>query len=172
MVLKNLFRILFGLVIYALAGFSYASIIIPMYEVGPNGHGKKLGIVVADETNYGVVFTPNLKGLPPGVHGFHIHENEVCGDDGMAAGGHLDPEKTNKHLGPYNNKGHLGDLPVLIVDAKGKATLPVLAPRLKLADIAGHSLMIHAGGDNYSDVPEKLGGGGMRIVCGSIGKVH
>lgn len=27
------------------------------------------------------------------------------------AGGHLDPEKTGKHLGPYNDKGHLGDLP-------------------------------------------------------------
>jgi Cu-Zn family superoxide dismutase len=28
--------------------------------------------------------------------------------------------------------------------------------------------MIHSGGDNYSDVPEKLGGGGGRIACGVI----
>jgi len=26
--------------------------------------------------------------------------------------------------------------------------------------------MIHAGGDNYSDQPEPLGGGGGRIACG------
>jgi Cu-Zn family superoxide dismutase len=27
--------------------------------------------------------------------------------------------------------GHLGDLPVLVVDKDGKATTPVIAPRLK-----------------------------------------
>ncbi|MRR17699.1 MAG: superoxide dismutase [Cu-Zn] SodC1, partial [Deltaproteobacteria bacterium] len=30
------------------------------------------------------------------------------------------------------------------------------------------SLMIHVGGDNYSDVPEKLGGGGGRLACGVV----
>ena len=35
-----------------------------------------------------------------------------------------------------------------------------------LADFQGHSLMIHAGGDNYADAPKPLGGGGERIVCG------
>jgi len=42
----------------------------------------------------------------------------------------------------------------------------VLAPRLKMTDVKGHALMVHAGGDNYSDNPEKLGGGGARIACG------
>ena len=28
--------------------------------------------------------------------------------------------------------------------------------------------MIHAGGDNYSDLPKPLGGGGDRIACGVI----
>jgi Cu-Zn family superoxide dismutase len=62
----------------------------------------------------------------------------------------------------------LGDLPVLIVNAKGQATLPVLAPRLTLSQIAGHAIIIHAGGDNYSDSPEKSGGGGAKLACGSI----
>jgi hypothetical protein len=35
---------------------------------------------------------------------------------------------------------------------------------LKLSDIEGRALMIHAGGDNYSDTPKPLGGGGDRIV--------
>jgi superoxide dismutase, Cu-Zn family len=30
--------------------------------------------------------------------------------------------------------------------------------------------MIHAGGDNYADQPQPLGGGGARIACGVIGK--
>jgi Cu-Zn family superoxide dismutase len=28
--------------------------------------------------------------------------------------------------------------------------------------------MIHAGGDNYSDTPKPLGGGGDRLVCGVV----
>jgi Cu-Zn family superoxide dismutase len=28
--------------------------------------------------------------------------------------------------------------------------------------------MIHEGGDNYSDQPKPLGGGGARIACGVI----
>lgn len=147
----------------------YADVTIPVSLTAPNGTGKDLGTVVAQDSRYGLLLTPHLTGLPPGIHGFHIHENPNCGDNGMAAGGHLDPFHTNKHLGPYNRKGHLGDMPVLIVDKDGNATLPILAPRLKLADIKNHSLMIHAGGDNYSDNP-MMGGGGARLACGVIPK--
>ena len=71
-------------------------------------------------------------------------------------------------LGPYNTGGHKGDLPVLVVGADGDASLPVLAPQLRVKDVRGRSLMIHEGGDNYSDQPEPLGGGGTRIACGVI----
>ena len=57
---------------------------------------------------------------------------------------------------------------MLVVSANGEATLPVLAPQLRVKDVRGRSLMIHAGGDNYSDQPEPLGGGGTRIACGVI----
>ena len=69
---------------------------------------------------------------------------------GMAAGGHYDPANTGKHLGPQG-EGHKGDMPVLTVDASGKATKAVTAPHLTVADVKGRSIMIHAGGDNYSD---------------------
>jgi Cu-Zn family superoxide dismutase len=137
------------------------------------GVGKEIGTVKVQDTAYGALFTPSLRELPPGVHGFHVHEHAHCGPAekdgkmtaGMAAGGHLDPAKTGKHLGPYA-EGHLGDLPPLVVDSDGTATLPVLAPRLKVKDLKSRSLMIHAGGDNYSDQPKLLGGGGARIACG------
>ena len=63
---------------------------------------------------------------------------------------------------------HRGDLPPLFVDAEGSATQPVLAPRLKMSDLTGRSLMLHAGGDNHADHPAVLGGGGARIACGVI----
>lgn len=129
-------------------------------------NGNSVGNVVFVDTKYGLMITPNLIKLPAGLHGFHIHEMPDCGNHAMNAGGHLDPDKSNSHQGPYG-QGHLGDLPVLVVDSKGAATTPVLAPRLKTQDIQGHALMVHAGGDNYSDHP-KLGGGGDRIACGKI----
>ena len=82
----------------------------------------------------------------------------------MAAGGHYDPANTGKHLGPQG-EGHKGDMPVLTVEANGKATKAVTAPHLTVADVKGHSIMIHAGGDNYSDQPAPLGGGGARLAC-------
>lgn len=127
-----------------------------------------IGAIKAHDTKYGLLLVPKLKGLPPGLHGFHLHEYPSCMNQGKAAGGHLDPKKTGKHLGPYNDQGHLGDLPVLIVNKKGVADLPVLAPRLKVKNLKDHALIIHAKSDNYSDFPETLGGGGARIACGVI----
>ncbi len=86
---------------------------------------------------------------------------------GLAAGGHFDPAGTAKHLGPAG-AGHKGDMPVLSVDPDGKASTAVVAPHLKVADAQGHAIVIHAGGDNYSDQPAPLGGGGARIACGVV----
>jgi Cu-Zn family superoxide dismutase len=44
----------------------------------------------------------------------------------------------------------------------------VTATRLTLKEVRGRSIMIHEGGDNYSDQPKPLGGGGARIACGVI----
>jgi Cu-Zn family superoxide dismutase len=84
-----------------------------------------------------------------------------------STGGHYDPAHTKKHLGPLSTAGHRGDLPVLVVDSRGDATEAVTAPHLTVAEIRG-SIMVHAGGDNYSDTPASLGGGGARIACGVI----
>lgn len=142
--------------------------------IDEKGVVKSAGQVMYEDTPYGLLLTPQLSGIPAGLHGFHIHDKAQCGPaevdgkvlTGAAAGGHWDPEKTGKHLGPYTDQGHKGDLPALYVNAEGVATYPVLAPRLKAADLLGHSLMLHAGGDNHADHPAKLGGGGARMVCG------
>ncbi|CDZ76934.1 Superoxide dismutase [Cu-Zn] 1 precursor [Legionella massiliensis] len=135
--------------------------------INSTGEGdNEIGQVVFSDTDFGLLIVPNLSSLPPGLHGFHLHQHPDCGDHGNDAGSHFDPAKTNSHKGPYD-KGHLGDLPVLYVGADGKASTPILAPRLKTTDLTGLSVMIHAGGDNYSDNPP-LGGGGARIACGPV----
>jgi len=148
---------------------------VTLNQVDAKGIGAVVGQVSITETAYGLVFTPALKGLSPGLHGFHLHQNPSCASldkDGamvpaLAAGGHYDPDNSKRHDTPWGS-GHRGDLPALYVDAAGNATQPVLAPRLKTADLAGRSLMVHAGGDNHADHPAPLGGGGARIACGII----
>ena len=172
--MKKLLITIIGLLV---AGVSVQAeeLVAPMHLTDSAGIGRAIGTVKASSSPYGTVLTPDLKDLTPGLHGFHVHQNPDCGPGekggktvpGLAAGGHYDPAGAGRHAGPYGN-GHLGDLPSLYFDTNGKAGHPVLAPRLKLSDLKGRSLMIHAGSDNYSDNPKKLGGGGARMACGVV----
>lgn len=144
--------------------------------ISAEGIGEAIGTISLKDSSAGLVLTPDLTRLSPGEHGFHVHQNGDCGPGekegamqaGLAAGGHFDPHGTGMHMGPASDEGHQGDLPVLLVNPDGTATTPVTAPHLKLADIKGKALMIHAGGDNYADEPAPLGGGGARVACGVI----
>ena len=147
----------FSLAILALVvatGAQAASEKVEMNLVTSQGVGQSIGSVTITETDKGLEFSPDLKALPPGEHGFHIHAKGSCQPatkDGKAsaaesAGGHLDPQNTGKHEGP-EGAGHLGDLPALVVNK---------------------ALMAHVGGDNMSDQPKPLGGGGERYACGVI----
>lgn len=172
-VIVNIKRVLFAATCLAMPLAAGADVVIAMHAVDERGVGAPIGQVTVSETRYGLVFTPALRGLSPGLHGFHVHQNPDCSAqerDGkmipaIAAGGHFDPEKTNKHGTPWGD-GHAGDLPPLYVAADGQANQPVLAPRLAMADMKGRSLIIHAGGDNHADHPAPLGGGGARMACG------
>ena len=154
---------------------SAAELSVTLAVADARGSGAALGTVRIVETPYGLAFHPALKGLAAGLHGFHVHEKPSCAPadqngapvPALSAGGHLDPAGSKKHGEPWGD-GHLGDLPPLFVAADGSATQPVLAPRLKLADVVQRSLMIHAGGDNHADHPAPLGGGGARVACGVI----
>ncbi len=152
-----------------------ASVTVTMHQTTVAGVGPILGTVVFQDTARGLLIQPNLSGLSEGQHGFHVHEHPSCDHKekdgkhvpGLAAGGHYDPANTGKHLGP-DGDGHLGDLPVLYAAADGTATRESYAARLKTSDLAGRSIMIHAGGDTYSDTPAPLGGGGARAACGVV----
>ncbi len=163
----------FALTFLSVASAQAATLIVTMNKIDANGIGETLGALTLEDTPQGLKITSQLVGLPPGPHGMHIHANPSCGaadlngqkTAGLAAGGHFDPAATGKHLGPAG-AGHKGDLPVLTVAADGKANTVLTAPHLTVADAKGHAIVIHAGGDNFSDQPAPLGGGGGRIACG------
>ena len=150
----------------ALGAPSAAQTTVDIYDTATGT--QRLGTInFQDEPGGGVRFTPDLGDiLPAGDHGFHAHVNPDCGNGGQAAGGHYDPEGTGRHEGPDGN-GHLGDLPRLSSDA-GRVVTSVVAPRLTMNDVYGRALVIHEGGDNYSDTPASLGGGGARLACGVV----
>jgi Cu-Zn family superoxide dismutase len=148
---------------------------VDINRVSEAGVGDKIGTVEISETKAGVSFKVAVNGVPKGQRGFHMHEKGDCGPAmkdgkmtaGEAAGPHFDPEAKKSHKGP-KGAGHKGDLPLLNATDKG-INQTVAVARLKLADVQGRALVIHEGGDNYTDNPEN-GGGKGRVACGVVPK--
>ena len=72
------FKMFLAAAILSLCGVAQADITVQMNIVDESGVGKSVGQVVVSETPYGAVFSRSLAGLPPGLHGFHVHENPSC----------------------------------------------------------------------------------------------
>ena len=141
-------------------------------------HGNKdVGTVEITESPYGLVVHSKSNWFSRRFTWFPYSREPSCEPKekdgkltaGLAAGGHWNPTNAKGHGFPWSDDAHLGDLPALTVLHDGTATQPVLAPRLKkLDEVKNHAIMIHAGGDNHSDHPAALGGGGARMACGVI----
>ena len=130
-----------------------------------------------NDTGTAVRVIVDVKGDPsvltPGKHGLHFHENGTCEPTFAAAGGHFDPGPHGVSSVEKNHPWHLGDLPNLMVDARGHGTLDAVTssvtvtpgPRT-LFDANGSAVIIHAEEDQHTG--QKAGGG--RIACGVIRK--
>ncbi len=109
-----------------------------------------------------------MTGVPEGRHGFHIHENGDCGENGQAAGGHFNPSGMN-HGGPDGIPRHVGDFGNITADAEGNATynrVDALASFDGENNILGKAVIIHADPDDLTSQP--TGAAGARIACGII----
>ena len=115
--------------------------------------------------------TARLTGVPPGAHGFHIHEFGSCADLGKAAGGHYNPTNTPHgdvlKSGPHH--AHVGDMGNISANEKGEATLTATLKELTLSGaphaIGGRAVILHEKEDDFS---QPTGNAGGRIGCGTI----
>jgi len=117
------------------------------------------------------------KGLPPGFHGMHVHAVGSCEAPSFtSAGGHL------KNAGS-SHSDHTGDLTSLYVKSDGTVSARFETDRFglnTLRDTDGSAVMIHAGADNFGNIPTRYapngpdqttrdtGDSGARIACGPI----
>ncbi|MFP5370800.1 MAG: superoxide dismutase family protein [Actinomycetes bacterium] len=150
--------------------------------------GTDVGRVEISEEEEGLQVVVTVEGLPPGFHGFHVHAVGVCEPDSpspadpsmtgdfLSAGGHLG-------AGEFDHGAHPGDLPVLYVTESGTGSLSTVTGALTLDDLVdddGSAVMVHAGPDNYANIPERYapagpddmtrntGDAGGRIACGPV----
>jgi Cu-Zn family superoxide dismutase len=129
--------------------------------------GADAGRATATDVAGGLRFTLDVKGLPPGTHGAHIHTVGRCdAPDFTTAGGHWNPTAM-KH-GSMNPQGpHEGDLPNLMIGTDGRGTLGATIPGATMAgllDADGAAIVVHAGPDDLMTDPS--GNSGGRIACG------
>ena len=137
------------------------------------GDGRLLGQVTVSEDPAGLVMNISAIGLPPGVHGIHLHETGLCqGPKFESAGKHWNPGM-KKHGRDNPDGAHAGDLANLTVAADGTATVsvPVAGAKMSsrdmmLADADGTALVIHAKADDYMTDPS--GDSGDRIACAVV----
>ena len=135
--------------------------------------GEVVGTAIFTPADHGVRMSLNVRNLPPGEHGMHIHEVGKCDPpDFKTAGAHFNPEG-RKH-GTQNPAGaHAGDMDNLTVRPDGTARIRIILHSVTLGKEAssllkpgGTALVIHADKDDLKTDP--TGNSGARIVCGVI----
>jgi superoxide dismutase, Cu-Zn family len=132
--------------------------------------GEAIGNLTMTQLPDGTVMvSAEVKGMPPGDHGFHIHAVGSCAPNFDAAGPHYNPQ--SKQHGLENPDGpHAGDLPSITVRPDGggtlsaKTTLVTITPGpTTIFDGDGSAVIIHAQPDDQKTDPS--GNSGARIVC-------
>ena len=135
-------------------------------------NGEPMGVVTLTQGPQGVLVSADLRGLPPGGHGFHIHAIGACSPDFSAAGAHFGPGEES-HGFMYSTDTHAGDLPNVYANADGTVRADAFTADITLAaddvrslfDSDGSAIVVHEKPDDYG---EDSGVAGARIACGVI----
>ena len=142
-----------------------------MADIEPTKGNSAKGTVKFMQMGDKVHVMGEISGLAPNSkHGFHVHEGTECGDDGMLAKGHYNPEQHQHGLFPIAaSMRHAGDFGNIQADGNGVAHLEMMVDNITISGqknpIVGHALIVHADPDDGS---QPVGNAGKRIGCGII----
>jgi Cu-Zn family superoxide dismutase len=173
-------------VVTAFGGPSEARSVVAAAELR-DANGEVVG-VVRFVRQHGEVVGRALVQLPPDsptFHGFHVHANDIDSDgDGNPADGCVAPTfaAVDGHWddGTHTHGAHLGDMPSLQRDADGHARVEVSLGSFAPSDVIGRAVVVHAGPDNFANIPERYtatgpdattlgtGDSGARFACGVV----
>jgi Cu-Zn family superoxide dismutase len=165
---RAIFFVFLGVSLSAGAAFAKSA----TAEIKPTKDGSTVsGTVLLEEVPGGLKLTATVKGVPPGKHGFHIHENGACGDEGKAAGSHFNPDQVSHGLLMKDGfaHSHAGDYGNIEVGADGNGNLETTLTGLSLSEgkynVSGKAVILHEKEDDFS---QPTGNAGGRIGCGVI----
>lgn len=138
------------------------------------GNGVKCSVIFIELENGNTRIYAKASGLPPGKHGFHIHEFGDMSNGCDSMGAHWNPYK-KEHGCPGMQNRHAGDLGNLIANNKGYAILQLDDNLIKLRgkySVLGRGMVIHKNEDdcgkgNFDD-SKTTGHSGPRLACGII----
>ncbi len=164
--------------------------------------GTPIGTVRFHDEHRGHVRVTVALDVPDGTtatrafHGLHVHANDnPANGDGCVA----DPTQPSNtwfvsadgHLvgDGVGHGSHAGDMPSLHLNSNGSAEATFSTERFAVSDLAGKVVILHAGPDNFGNVPVgtrptdyqpntheavdrtmATGNAGDRIACGVIGR--
>jgi len=165
---KEFVLIIAGVVLSGSAAFAAAGTAILQGTVPDS---KVSGQAALTETPEGLKISVTFQNVPPGKHGFHIHENGACGEEGKAAGGHFNPGKVDHGLLSKDGftHAHAGDFGNVEIGADGTGTFETVETGLTLGagehSVAGKAFILHEKEDDFG---QPTGNAGGRIACGVI----
>jgi Cu-Zn family superoxide dismutase len=149
-----------------------------------NAQGARVGEVWMREERRGdeTWVVGQVRNLPPGFHGFHVHTTGVCEPPFTSAGGHFNPTGAS-------HPNHAGDMSTLLVNADGSGTVGLVTDRFEISDLRdadGSAVIVHELADNHANIPTRYrspdsppaggpdaatlmtGDAGGRIACGVV----
>jgi Cu-Zn family superoxide dismutase len=126
-------------------------------------------VTFRDLGNGKVMVDAKLTGVPPGIHGFHVHELGACGDNGNAAGPHFNASSA-AHGAPSSLAHHNGDFGNVEADTNGNVTVSREVTGVTVSSgalsVVGRAVILHANPDDF--VTQPTGNAGARIACGVV----
>uniref|UniRef100_A0AAF5Q5X8 Superoxide dismutase [Cu-Zn] n=2 Tax=Wuchereria bancrofti TaxID=6293 RepID=A0AAF5Q5X8_WUCBA len=118
-----------------------------------------------------------IKGLTPGLHGFHVHQYGDTTNGCISAGPHFNPYNKT-HSDPTDEMRHVGDLGNIVAEGDGTAHINISDKHVQLLgpnSIIGRSIVVHADQDDLGkgigdkkNESLKTGNAGARVACGIV----